>query len=318
MLCGVPQPARAQEPTSLPDSAGTLFMAGQDARDRGTPQAVDRAIGLWLEAARLFGRLGDRRLLGLTLQQIALAHDAVGRPDSADFYQRYVRRVARGESTPWLEIQFAVPDGFSVGANGALVSNRGRGAEVIQPGPGFDGTLRITRGSFQAGVGLLHSFHGIEAIRQNYGLVGIFGEPRILFRGISDRVVAFVGVRGGWFNESVREPGGNFSASGFAVGASGGVDIQLTTHVAIETGVGFDKQWFGDFTFKGENAWLPCLGGLRDLRIVLPAAVAMCSPEVDGEPIRQDVDERFLHPGTARATSRLRLFTGVVISFGSF
>ncbi len=304
--------------TSPLDSARALFMAAQRASDRRGEASLREAIALWSQAADAFGRLDREAMLGLTLQRIGLAYHVLEQPDSAEQYQRYAERVVEGRSTPWRTVHFVAPDGWGVQLSGEFVSHNGTGTSHIAPTGGVTLEIRHTTGNIQVGVGLQHSVHSLGNIPEQYGLLGLFAEPRYVLRGFSDRIAPFFGARGGLFFERVAKSGANFKASGLGIGGTAGIIYQLSSQVGLEIGAAFDKQWFSDFTFKGEAVWLSCLAEQRELQSPMPEAVRACSSVANRPGIPQiDVDRTFFYPGSGRSTTRLRLFTGFALTFGT-
>ncbi len=92
-------PSAAQVPTETADSAKALYNQGLRAYRLGSQQSLERAIGLWTQAAALYREVGDRAAAGTTLNNIGEVHRALGRPDSALAYlgQALVIRRALGD-----------------------------------------------------------------------------------------------------------------------------------------------------------------------------------------------------------------------------
>lgn len=85
LLLPLPAGAVAQEAS---DSARAELLAerGMSVFQQGTAEALEQAIGIWAEAARLYERAGQRAKAGETLTNVGYVHSLLSRLDSALLY----------------------------------------------------------------------------------------------------------------------------------------------------------------------------------------------------------------------------------------
>ncbi|MGH7612931.1 MAG: hypothetical protein ACREMW_02675 [Gemmatimonadales bacterium] len=121
---------------------------------------------------------------------------------------------------------------------------------------GFGGDLQVRGGlgsSFSLGGGVQFTSHSTD-ISANWKVIGLFAEPRYLFKTSSSRVSPLLTGRLGWIRESISSGGNDGSASGYFFGFGGGMLVGLGGSAALDMSVVFASVNFGDLQVNGSNS----------------------------------------------------------------
>lgn len=112
-------PLRAHAQQSAPDSATILIQAALRAYEQGSPESLEQSIQLYQRALPFLRSAGDRVSEGGALTNIAVAHNDLGRADSALAYYAHSARVLRSARD-------GRGEGAALAGIGGVHLNRGR------------------------------------------------------------------------------------------------------------------------------------------------------------------------------------------------
>jgi hypothetical protein len=122
-------------------------------------------------------------------------------------------------------------------------------------GSGADGQIRFPLGQagLSLGAGAQWTSHSVDGIDPNWSVIGVFGEPRYVFKtGGSSQLAPYIAGRAGWLHESISDGTDKLSASGFYFGGGGGLLIGLGG-VNLDIGVLFASVNFGEVDLNGSS-----------------------------------------------------------------
>ncbi|NIM49760.1 MAG: hypothetical protein GTN62_05815 [Gemmatimonadales bacterium] len=226
----------------------------------------------------------------------------------------------------------ALPPGLGIGGSAGMDGLGGTPNRSIRNAVGFEVFIRYGTRSGLFVLGGVHvSHHGIEQVRDPYGLFAVYLEPRFVALGISPSWAPFLSGRIARAWERTEQPGGRLAASGYSVGGGGGVLLRLIHQVAIEGSVSIGKVTFGDYRFTGDVGWYNCLNGTEP-GTPLPESVLQCagsagSPLITCYPpfypapitaISGDcTPPEIRYPGSGRTATWVRIGLGLNLSFAS-
>lgn len=147
--------------------------------------------------------------------------------------------------------------------------------ENTDPGAGVDGVVRFrTTDRLSLGAGLQWNSHAVPFSDDDWSVLSVFAEPRLLLLDRSRSVNPFVSVRAGWMRQAVDlSDGSERTASGFGVGGFAGALLRITDRVGVEASVPAYYLSFGDYEVDGvEQAGTESSGGVWGARLGLVLA----------------------------------------------
>lgn len=147
--------------------------------------------------------------------------------------------------------------------------------ENTDPGPGVDGAVRVrATDRFSVGGGVQWNSHAVPFSDDDWSVLAVFAEPRLLLLSRDRPVTPVVSARAGWMRQAVdRDDGSERTASGFGLGGFVGALFQVTDRVGLEAAVPAYYLSFGDFEVDGvEEADTESSGGVWGGRIGLVVA----------------------------------------------
>jgi len=140
----------------------------------------------------------------------------------------------------------------SLGLGVQLLDLGGSDFDGISAGIGVEGRVMFPVGaSALLGAGAQYSSHGIDGIDPNFNVLGLIAEGRYLFKRAGGKVTPYVGGRGGYVHGSASQGGNSVTASGYAIGATGGVQIQTSPTMSFDLGLAFHSVKLGDAKANG-------------------------------------------------------------------
>lgn len=140
----------------------------------------------------------------------------------------------------------------SLGFGVQLLDLGGSDFDGISAGIGVEARVMLRAGqSAQVGVGAQYSTHGIQGIDPNFNILGLIPEFRYLFKGTGGKVTPYVGGRAGYIHASVSQGGNSVTASGYAFGATGGIQLETSSSMSFDLGLAFQSAHLGDLKANG-------------------------------------------------------------------
>lgn len=129
-----------------------------------------------------------------------------------------------------------------------------------EAGAGQDAVVRLPVGErWSLGLGAHWSRHGVDFSDDDYDVVGVFAEPRVLAGDEDSSVRPFLAGRLAYVRESIRVGAESRAASGVGTGILAGLVLPFADRVALEGAVGGYWLSFGDF--HAEDRALDLSGG---------------------------------------------------------
>lgn len=140
----------------------------------------------------------------------------------------------------------------SLGLGVQMLDLGGSDFDGIGAGIGVEGRVMFPVGaSALLGAGVQYSSHGVEGVDPNFNILGLIGEGRYLFKQAGGKVTPYVGGRGGYVHGGASQGGNSVTASGYAIGATGGLQIQTSPTMSFDLGLAFHSVSLGDIKVNG-------------------------------------------------------------------
>ena len=153
-------------------------------------------------------------------------------------------------STTALAQNVAVAPGFGIEGGIGYFALEGDDFLGVDAGVGFEGTARYTLPSgLQFVGGVSYNVHDVG--NNSLDVLGIFAEPRYLYRLKSPSVAPFFGARISYLYSTFDATDPDITADGWAFGGVGGILFQVDRHFGIELSVLFAAVNFGDVEAGG-------------------------------------------------------------------
>jgi hypothetical protein len=250
-------------------------------------------------------------------------------PTSIDFELRPLPGDTRDRTAP-APPATALPPGIGFGFSFGAAGFGGDGHRGVGNGISVDASISYgTAFGLFLHVGAQYGGNPIDSVDLSLKHFSVYVEPRFVLLNISSRWAPFVGGRLAITTEHVADMRASFAASGYSLGAGGGVIYRLGPELAIEGGLGVGALTLGDYQLRGDAYSYNCVSGLDD-GTPLSESVIMCGDAPDAlavvtcyapfhssRTISGVCDPPEVpQPGTGRSGLRYSVWLGFQLSFG--
>lgn len=137
-------------------------------------------------------------------------------------------------------------------AAGIYATLSGDDFQGVDAGMGLDAQIRFNVAPrISIGAGVQRTSHGNDVVPENFGVLGIFAEPRLTFSMPASPLTPFIGARVALMKSSIESGGTEVKQSGYLVGGTGGIMFRAGPMVNIVAAVVFGSLSFGDQEVNG-------------------------------------------------------------------